>query len=108
MTACYKFLKTTLIYSSLIGTAFAQQNFSVQKISDDANIRSDQRPINIGFYDPGVNKTFITWMGAKSTAVVKSLDHFTNTWTADKVVGTSTFVDKHNYPGMLKGKDNRI
>jgi len=87
---------------------FSQQIFTVKKIGEDVNIRSDQRPIPIGFYDKSVNKTFVTWMGAKSTTVVKSLDHTTNKWSDDKVVGVSTFVDKHNYPGMLKGNDNRI
>lgn len=108
MLTRYNQIKTLILIYGLAGAAFAQQRFSVQKISEEANIRSDQRPINIGFYDAGVNKTFITWMGAKSTAVVKSLDHATNSWTENKIVGTSSFVDKHNYPGMLKGKDNRI
>lgn len=86
----------------------AQQTISVSKISEDANIRSDQRPIPIGFYDKGANKTFVCWMGAGSTAVVKAFDHTNQSWSADKIAGRSTFVDKHNYPGMLKGPDNRI
>ncbi|AWI10719.1 hypothetical protein CKA38_14330 [Ereboglobus luteus] len=80
----------------------------VSLLSPRANTRSDQRPINIGFYDAGANKTFVTWMGANSTAVVKELDHATGMWSADKVAGTSSFVDKHNYPGMLRGPDGRI
>ncbi len=88
--------------------AYSQQAYSVTKISEDSNIRSDQRPISIGFYDKKVDKTFITWMGAKSTAIVKEYNHKTKNWSNDKVVGTSTFIDKHNYPGMLKGKDQRI
>ena len=90
------------------GICFGQETFTVEKISAQANIRSDQRPIPIGFYDKSVNKTFVTWMGANSQAIVKELDHSTNTWSADKVVGHPTFVDKHNYPGMLKGADNRL
>ncbi|WP_114781914.1 BNR-4 repeat-containing protein [Botryobacter ruber] len=88
--------------------AVAQQTFSISKLSEDANTRSDQRPIQVGFYDAGAHKTFVSWMGANSTAVVKALDHKTNTWSADKVVGNSPFVDKHNYPGLLKGADNRL
>lgn len=87
---------------------YSQQAYSVMKISEDANIRSDQRPISIGFYDNKVDKTFITWMGAKSTTIVKAYDHKNKTWSNDKIVGTSDFVDKHNYPGMLKGRDQRI
>lgn len=86
----------------------AQQQFEVEKISEDASIRSDQRPIPIGFYDPRANKTFVTWMGANSQAIVKAFDHTTNQWSADKVAGTPPFIDKHNYPGMLQGKDGRI
>ena len=88
--------------------SFAQQTFSISKISEDANTRSDQRPIPIGFYDNQVNKTFVTWMGSNSTIVIKELNHSANVWSQDIVVGKSTFVDKHNYPGMLKGKDGRI
>lgn len=82
--------------------------YKVSLLSPRANTRSDQRPIPIGFHDAGANKTFVTWMGANSTAVIKELDHATGKWSADKVVGTSTFVDKHNYPGMLRGPDGRI
>lgn len=84
------------------------QKVSVSLLSEKANTRSDQRPINIGFYDKQANKTFVTWMGASSSAVVKEYDHRTKTWSVDKVVGNSPFVDKHNYPGMLKGKDGKI
>lgn len=97
-----------IVLLSCFVQATAQQTFLVSKISEDANIRSDQRPIPIGFYDKSVDKTFVTWMGANSQAIIKVLDHTTNTWSADKAVGLSTFVDKHNYPGMLKGRDNRI
>jgi len=96
----------TLLFTA--GACCCQQTFTVEKISPQANIRSDQRPIPIGFYDKGVNKTFVTWMGANSQAIVKELDHATHTWSADKVVGHPTFIDKHNYPGMLKGADNRL
>ena len=94
-------------------TAFAADStstdsYTVTLLSPRANTRSDQRPIPIGFYDAGANKTFVTWMGANSTAVVKELDNATGKWSADKVVGTSLVVDKHNYPGMLRGADGRI
>jgi hypothetical protein len=88
--------------------ACGQQSFTVEKISEDANIRSDQRPIPIGFYDSKLNKTFVTWMGARSQAIVKALDHSTHKWSEDKVAGIPTFIDKHNYPGMLQGRDGRI
>jgi hypothetical protein len=91
-----------------VGNAEAQQTFSVVKISEDANTRSDQRPISIGFYDRTVNKTFVTWMGTNSQTIVKTLDHTNHTWSKDKIVGKPAFIDKHNYPGMLKGADNRI
>ena len=82
-----------LLALCIMSEAGAQQTFSISKISEDANTRSDQRPIQVGFYDASVNKTFVSWMGANSTAVVKDLDHKTNTWSADKVVGNSPFVD---------------
>ena len=91
-----------------IKNAHSQQIYSIAKVSENANIRSDQRPISIGFYDKSANKTFITWMGANSTAIVKAFDHKKSSWSNDKIVGTSAFVDKHNYPGMLKGRDQRL
>ena len=103
-----RFLVVTTLCTGLMEPVFSQQTFTVSKISEDASIRSDQRPISIGFYDKKANKTFISWMGAKSTAVVKAFDHINNTWSADKIVGNSSFADKHNYPGMLKGSDNRL
>ena len=102
--------KTTwsLLMVFLCVELLAQTPYSVTLLSPRSNTRSDQRPINIGFYDATANKTFVTWMGANSTAVVKELDHTTGKWSADKIAGTSTFVDKHNYPGMLRGTDGRI
>lgn len=91
-----------------VKNAQSQQSYSITKISEDANIRSDQRPISIGFYDKSINKTFITWMGEKSKTIVKAYDHTAKKWSDDKIVGTPTFIDKHNYPGMLKGADNRL
>jgi hypothetical protein len=88
--------------------SFAQTKFEAVTISGNSNIRSDQRPIPIGFYDAKANKTFVTWMGIKSQAIVKEYDHSGNKWSEDKIVGTPTFIDKHNYPGMLRGKDGRI
>lgn len=107
----YFMIKRFLICFNLVAlnfAAMAQPKFMVTKISDNANTRSDQRPIPIGFFDKTVNKSFVAWMGANSTAIVKELDHSTNTWSADKVAGTSKVVDKHNYPGLLKGADNRL
>lgn len=87
---------------------FFAQTYSLTKISEKSNVRTDRRPIHVGFYDASVNKTFVCWMGAKSHPIVKELNHNTNKWSEDKVIGISPFVDKHNYPGMLKGKDGRI
>jgi hypothetical protein len=103
-------MRTTSLFLSLLfsSVSYAQANFDVVKISEDANIRSDQRPIPIGFYDKKANKTFVTWMGIKSQSIVKEYDHKTAKWSENKIVGTPTFVDKHNYPGMLQGKDGRI
>ena len=69
---------------------------------------TDRRPIPIGFYDATVNKTFVSWMGPGSDALVKAYDHATKTWSADKIAGNATFVDKHNYPALVKGNDNRL
>ena len=88
--------------------AFTQQTFEVVKISEDANICSDQRPIPICFYDKKAHRTFVTWMGAQSAPIVKALDHTIYHWSEDKIVGNPGFVDKHNYPGMLQGRDGRI
>src|SRR4051794_32250676 len=82
--------------------------FAVTRISEKSNIRSDRRPIHVGFYDATANKTFVSWMGANSCAIVKELDHATGRWSADKIAATSPFVDKHNYPGLLKGPDDRL
>src|SRR6476659_8505802 len=104
----YNFFILTATLSLISTKNFAQQQYTVTKISEDANIRSDQRPIPIGFYDAGTQQTFVTWMGAKSTAVVKAYNHLINTWSENKVIGIPDFVDKHNYPGLLKGKDDHL
>jgi hypothetical protein len=101
-------LALVLLAAALPVHTHAEQTFAVTKISENANTRSDQRPIPIGFHDAGARKTFVSWMGANSTAVVKELDHVTGAWSPDKVVGVSPFVDKHNYPGMLRGVDGRL
>ena len=82
--------------------------YTVTKISENSNIRTDRRPIHIGYYDKDANKTFVCWMGAMSHPIVKEYDHATRKWSEDKQVGVSPFVDKHNYPGMLRGTDGRI
>jgi hypothetical protein len=47
-------------------------------------------------------------MGVKSQAIVKEYDHTKAKWSEDKVAGIPAITDKHNYPGMLQGKDGRI
>ena len=62
----------------------------------------------VGFHDATANKTFITWMGPGSDALVKEYDHATKTWSANKIAGNSPFADSHNYPSMIRGRDNRL
>lgn len=104
------FLKSiiTVLYIFIGHINLFGQAFSVQKISENANIRTDRRPIHIGYYDSEANKTFVSWMGSRSVPIVKAYDHSTNSWSADKIVDEAPFVDKHNYPGMVKGSDGRI
>jgi hypothetical protein len=83
------------------------ETYSATLLLSGAGVRTDRRPISIGFYDASVNRTFISWMGANSEAWVKELNHATGTWSANKRVGTS-FNDKHNYPGLVKGADGRL
>jgi hypothetical protein len=69
---------------------------------------TDRRPVSVGFYDARVNKTFVSWMGSGGSALVKAFDHATGTWSPDKVAGKGTFTDSHNYPAMIRGKDDRL
>lgn len=73
-----------------------------------ANIRSDRRPIPVGYYEPSTDKTFVCWMSADSHPAIKAYDHATGTWSPTKIVAKSPFVDKHNYPALLRGKDGRL
>jgi hypothetical protein len=77
-------------------------------LSAGAGVRTDRRPISIGFYDAKVKKTFVSWMGTGSDAVVKEFDHATSTWSPDKIAGQATYADKHNYPGLIRGKDDHL
>ncbi|HET9571669.1 MAG TPA: BNR-4 repeat-containing protein [Bacteroidales bacterium] len=84
------------------------KELKVEKISEDAGIHTDLRPIPVGFYSPEVNKTFLSWMGSYSHPIIKEFDHTTKKWSADKIIGESPFADKHNYPGMIRGADNHL
>jgi hypothetical protein len=84
------------------------ETFAATMLSAGAGVRTDRRPISIGFHDAKVNKTFVSWMGINSDAVVKELDHATSTWSADKIAGKATYSDKHNYPGLVRGKDDHL
>ena len=95
-----------LLSSSLFSQEL--QQYEVTKISEQSHIRTDRRPVPVGYYDREYNKTFVTWMGAKSAALIKEYDHSTGTWSEDTVIGTSPFSDKHNYPTILRGKDGRL
>jgi len=88
---------------------YAQVEYTeVSTLAECAHMRSDRRPISVGYYDETVNKTFVCWMAADSHPLVKAYDHARETWSENKIVAHSPFVDKHNYPGMLRGKDGRI
>jgi hypothetical protein len=90
------------------GAVQAAETYSATILSAGAGAVTDRRPIPIGLYDASVNKTWVTWMGGgNSIAIIKEYDHNTNTWGANKTVGSS-FSDKHNYPGLVKGADNRL
>jgi hypothetical protein len=84
------------------------ETYVAAPLSRGTGQRTDRRPMPIGFYDASVNKTFVSWMGPGSDALVKAYDHATGTWSPDKNVGNSPFADSHNYPAMIKGRDNRL
>jgi hypothetical protein len=84
------------------------ETYTATVLSKGTGQRTDRRPIPVGFYDATANKTFVTWMGPGSNALVRAFDHATQMWTPDKVAGKATFSDKHNYPAMIKGKDGRL
>ena len=100
-------IKILLIFTCCAEFSFAQ-DISISKISDDSGIQTDRRPISIGFYDGGANKTFISWMGSYSSAVVKEYDHTAKIWSDDKTVGISPFADSHNYPAMVQAPDGKL
>ncbi|HEY0715163.1 MAG TPA: BNR-4 repeat-containing protein [Polyangia bacterium] len=85
-----------------------RETYVATALSPGTGQRTDRRPISVGFYDATANKTFVSWMGPGSDALVREYNHATKTWSADKVAGNATFADKHNYPAMVRGKDNRL
>jgi len=84
------------------------ETYAATALSPGTGQATDRRPVAVGFYDAGVNKTFVSWMGSGGSALVKAYDHATKTWSPDKVAGKGTFSDSHNYPAMIRGKDNRL
>ena len=84
------------------------ETYVATALSPGTGQRTDRRPMPVGFYDASVKKTFVSWMGPGSDALVKEYDHATGMWSADKIAGNSPFADSHNYPSMIKGKDNRL
>lgn len=80
----------------------------VTLVEECTNIRSDRRPIPVGYYDEKADKTFVCWMSADSHPAVKAFDHSSGRWSETKIVARSPFADKHNYPSILRGKDDRI
>ena len=101
-------LGISLLISQIGFKQLSAQSSTLFKISEDAGIQTDRRPISIGFYDSVSNKTFVSWMGSYSSAVVKAFDHKSKTWSADKVVGISPFADSHNYPGLIQAKNGKL
>jgi hypothetical protein len=84
------------------------ETYAATALSPGKGQRTDRRPIPVGFHDARANKTFVSWMGPGSDAIVKAYDHASKTWSADKIAGNATFSDKHNYPALIKGKDDRL
>jgi BNR repeat-containing family member len=84
------------------------ETYTATALSPGTGQATDRRPISVGFHDARVNKTFVTWMGPGGSALVKAFDHGTQTWSPDKVAGKGTFSDSHNYPAMIRGKDDRL
>ncbi|WP_297069379.1 BNR-4 repeat-containing protein [uncultured Duncaniella sp.] len=80
----------------------------VSLVEERTNIRSDRRPIPVGYYDDKADKTFVCWMSAHSHPAVKAFDHASGKWGDTKIVAESPFADKHNYPAILRGKDEHI
>jgi hypothetical protein len=99
----------SLSIAAAASSARAAETYSATMLSAGAGATTDRRPIPIGLYDASVNKTWVTWMGSASNspAIIKEYDHNTGTWSANKTVGSS-FSDKHNYPALVKGADNRL
>jgi hypothetical protein len=84
------------------------ETYMATALSRGTGQRTDRRPMPVGFYDASVNKTFVSWMGPGSDALVREYDHAAGMWSADKIAGNSPFSDSHNYPSMIKGRDNRL
>jgi hypothetical protein len=101
-------LTLSALFALAAPSAFAAETYSATMLSPNAGAVTDRRPIPIGFYDATVNRTWVTWMNGSSDAVIKEFNHATGTWSADKVVGNATFVDKHNYPSLIRGADDRL
>ena len=103
-------LALSLLTTLAVSSPSSAETFSATMLSPDSGAKTDRRPVPVGFYSASVNKTFVSWMGtgATNTAIVKEYNHATGTWTANKVVGTSSNVDSHNYGSLIKGGDNRL
>jgi hypothetical protein len=82
--------------------------YTATALSKGTGQRTDRRPMPVGFYDASVNKTFVSWMGPGSDALVREYNHATGMWSADKIAGNSPDTDSHNYPTMVRGRDNRL
>lgn len=89
-------LGLSLLTALSVASTSSAETFSASMLSPDSGAKTDRRPVPVGFYSASANKTFVSWMGTGSTntAIVKEYNHATGRWTADKVVGTSSNVDR--------------
>lgn len=91
------------------GSAHAgRPRFTVHTVATDVAVRSDQRAMAGGVYDPAAGQTFICWIGQNSHPTVAAYDHRRRLWSAPVVAGTSPFGDAHNYPAMVQADDGRL
>ena len=80
------------IIGIMVATSFcfimqAQQVFTdVRVIAERSNMRSDRRPIPVGYYDEQADQTFVCWMSTDSHPVVKAYNHATDKWSETKIL----------------------
>lgn len=83
----HKFLLTSLLCFGAVAAHAAAPE--VKLVEERTNIRSDRRPIPVGYYDDKADKTFVCWMSADSHPAIKAYDHSTGKWGKTKIVASS-------------------